>query len=247
MNRRIVTTIAAKDLRLVLTRRSIRSSLIAFPLIVSVGLPLITRFAGHRNGGQGIPASALPRILDSFGFFFVIGAALLPTAIATYSLVGEKVERSLEPLLATPATDGEILLGKALAAALPPIGAIWLASVVFMTLTDAFTHDKLGRDYFPNASILLVLLLVVPLAALGSVGFSVVVSSRVTDVRAGQQLGALVVLPFTGLYVASETGAVTLDTAGLLVVAAVLAGLDLALGLLSRAVFRREEILTRWS
>ncbi|MFE9427508.1 ABC transporter permease [Kitasatospora sp. NPDC006697] len=247
MNRRIVSTIAAKDLRLAVTRRSIRYSLIAFPLLVSIGLPLVTRFAGHRNGGQGIPAAALPRTLDSFVFFFVIGAAVLPTAIAAYSLVGEKIDRSLEPLLATPAGDGEILLGKTLAAALPPVVAIWLSSVVFMVLSDAFTRDRLHRDYFPNASAWLILLLVVPLTALGSVGFSVLVSARVTDVRAGQQLGALAVLPFMGVYIAAETGGLTLDSTGLLVLAGVLAAVDAGLAVLSRAVFRREEILTRWA
>jgi hypothetical protein len=48
-------------------------------------------------------------LLDSFAFYFVIGAVTPPTAIASYSLVGEKVERSLEPLLSTPVSDAEIL------------------------------------------------------------------------------------------------------------------------------------------
>jgi hypothetical protein len=59
---------------------------------------------------------------------------MLPVAIASYSLVGEKIERSLEPLLATPATDGEILLGKGIAAFVPPVAAIWAGAVVFMAL-----------------------------------------------------------------------------------------------------------------
>ena len=55
------------------------------------------------------PDVPLPRtwwdLLDSFSFFFVIIATIIPTAISSYSIVGEKVEKSLEPLLATPATD----------------------------------------------------------------------------------------------------------------------------------------------
>jgi ABC-2 type transport system permease protein len=58
---------------------------------------------------------------QSFSFWFVMGASLLPTGIASYSLVGEKVQKSLEPLLATPTTDEEILAGKAVAAFIPVI------------------------------------------------------------------------------------------------------------------------------
>ena len=39
----------------------------------------------------------------------MIYTGALPANLASYSMVGEKVERSLEPLLATPASDGEIL------------------------------------------------------------------------------------------------------------------------------------------
>ncbi len=36
--------------------------------------------------------------MNAFSFWFVIGAAFLPVTIASYSLVGEKVQKSLEPL-----------------------------------------------------------------------------------------------------------------------------------------------------
>jgi hypothetical protein len=90
-----VLTIAGKDLRLAMRRRSIVAALVLFPLVVALGLPLVLAYVGGKAGG--IPASILARLLNSFVFFFVIGAATLPTAIAAYSLVGEKVERSLNP------------------------------------------------------------------------------------------------------------------------------------------------------
>jgi ABC-2 type transport system permease protein len=99
MSARNVATIAAKDLRITITKRSARLSLVIFPLVIAIGPPLLARFTGA--GHQGVPAVLLPRVLDAFTFYFVIIAALLPTAIASYSLVGEKIERSLEPLLAT--------------------------------------------------------------------------------------------------------------------------------------------------
>jgi ABC-2 type transport system permease protein len=240
-----VAAVAGKDLRLVLTKRSIRTSIIAFPLLAGVGLPLVVRFAGSRRG-SGIPADVLPRVLDAFTFVFVIAAAVLPTAIAAYSLVGEKVERSLEPLLATPATDTEILVGKGIASVLPALAAIWISAVPFTVLCDTFAHRILQRWYFPNTTWALILFAVVPLASLLSVELNVLVSSRVTDVRSAQQIGGLMVLPFAAVYVSTEIGVLSLKASTLVGIAAALAALDIAAWFGCRAVFRREEILTNW-
>ena len=113
--------VAAKDMRVFLRKRYAVYSLVIFPLIVGIGLPLVLRFAGARQGG--LRSTRLPIIMNAFSFFFLIGAALLPIVLASYSLVGEKIEKSLEPLLAAPITDSELLLGKSIAAFIPPIGS----------------------------------------------------------------------------------------------------------------------------
>ncbi len=93
----------------------------------------------------------------------------------------------------------------------------------------------------------MVLLLLIPLALLMSVQVNVIISSRVTDVRAGQQLGALAVIPFAGLYVSGELNLINLgDTSNLLIIVAALLVVDVLLFFVSRATFRREEILTKW-
>jgi len=244
MNLADVRTIAAKDLRLALRRRGVSIALVAFPLAVAVGLPLVIKFAGSKTGG--IPAEVLPGLLTSFQFFFVIGAALLPTVIAAYSIVGEKVERSLEPLLATPAADVDILVGKSLGALLPAVAATWVGAVAFMAISDVQTRKTLGYLYFPNATASVVLLLVIPLTAALSVEACVLVSTRANDVRTAQQIASLVVLPFAALYVASEINAITLDTAAVTGMALVMLALVVGLSFAVRRVFNREEILTRW-
>jgi ABC-2 type transport system permease protein len=237
-----VATIAAKDLRILVTKRSIRVPTVIFPLAAAVGLPLVVRYAG---GGR-IPAEVLPRLFDAFTFFFVFPAMVLPAAIASYSIVGEKVERSLEPLLAAPVTDGEILLGKTIAAFVPPIVATWAGSVLFMALCDQLTRHRLGHPYFPNATAAVILAVVMPLAAILSVEFSVLVSARVSDVRAAQQFGALAVLPFGAVYVMLEIGVFALTRPALGIMAGILVAIDLGLFFAARATFRREEILTGW-
>lgn len=243
MNLRTSWIIARKDFAVFLRRPSILASLFIFPLGVAIGLPTILDIViGRRHGTF---ESLLP-LGDAFAFFFVIGAVVIANSLASYSIAGEKVEKSLEPLLATPTTDGEILLGKVLGAFLPTVGAMFLGVAVFMGYFDALSHGALGYWYYPNWSIAALLGVVMPLACLFSVECNVWISSRASDVRTAQQTGGLFVLPFAALYVAGEVNLITLDTPTLLEIAAVLAVVDLALFFLSRATFQREEILTGW-
>jgi len=238
--------IASKDFAIFRKKRNILYSILIVPLLVSVLFPAVVAFAG-RNGGRGIPAAQLPVLLPAFAFFYLILAGFIPTSIASYSIVGEKVEKCLEPLLATPTTDGEILLGKGISAFLPPIVVILGGSAVFMVLMDLVTRGTLGYAFFPNWNAGIVLFLMVPLAAIMSVEWNVIISSRVSDVRVAMQLGALVVLPLGGIYVGGELNLIPLgDTSNLLIIGAILLVVDLLLLYVARATFRREEILTKW-
>lgn len=236
--------IAAKDLKVIMRKRTVIYTVVLLPLLLSLLFPLVVEVSGSKDGG--IPVTILPGLLNSFAFFFVIIAAIIPTPIASYSIVGEKVEKSLEPLLATPTTDGEILLGKSIASFLPAIVATYAGAAIFMALIDSVTHSELGYLYFPNWGIGVILLLLAPLAALMSVELNVIASSRVSDVRAASQLGGVMFLPFMGIYLAGEIGLISLDTSTLLIISAVLAAINLVLFRISTATFRREEILTKW-
>jgi ABC-2 type transport system permease protein len=236
--------IAAKDLKVIIRKRTVLYTVVMLPLIISILFPVVIEISGQRSGG--IPAAYLPVLLSAFAFFYVIIPAIIPTPIASYSIVGEKVEKSLEPLLATPITDGEILLGKSIAAFIPSIIATYAGAAIFMVLMDSITYSKLGYLYYPNWGMGLILLVLAPLAATLSIEMNVIASSRVSDVRTASQLGALMFIPFVVIYVAGEIGIITLDTNNLLIIAAIMAVLVLVLFYISTATFRREEILTKW-
>ena len=74
---------------------------------------------------------------------FLVMPLAIPMTIATYAIVGEKREKSLEPLLATPITVPELLFGKAVAAALPGVAvtllsyALFLVAARFFVISDA--------------------------------------------------------------------------------------------------------------
>lgn len=237
-------TVAQKDFKIYLRKSAVIYSTVALPFIVGVAFPLILEYAQHR-ANRPLAAAAITPLMDAFSIWFIIGAVVIPTAIASYSLVGEKVQRSLEPMLATPMTDGDILLGKTISGLLIPVAALYAGSVLFMALMDSFTHGALGYYYYPNWH-MGAILLAAPLAALLSVEVNVIISSRMTDVRSAQQLGSLLMLPFIGLFLASELNFFALTDENLFIIAGGLAALDAVMFFVSKATFQREEILTRW-
>jgi ABC-2 type transport system permease protein len=235
--------IASKELKIFRRKRSIILGTLFFPLLLDVLFPLVIVYAEGKPGG--IPVAFLPGLLSAFSFFFVIAAGILPSAIASYAIVGEKVEKSLEPLLATPTTDGEILLGKGIAAFIPPVLASYVGVSIFMVLMDKLIFNELGYLYYPNSTIAVIFLLI-PIAAILSIELSVIASSRVSDVRSANSIGGLMFIPFMIIYLAGEIGVITLNTDNLLIISSVFLIVDLALFYFSVATFRREEILTKW-
>jgi ABC-2 type transport system permease protein len=233
--------VATKDMRVFLRKRYTLYSLVVFPVIIGIGLPFVLRLVVANSGAR------LADLMNAFAFFFVIGSSAIPTLLASYSLVGEKIEKSLEPLLATPITDRELLLGKGIGAFIPSIGSLYIGSVVFMVLSNLFTHNTLGYYYFPNWNIAILLLILMPLVSVLSVEWSVIVSARATDPRAAQLQGVLIAIPLFVVYVATEVGAIHLNTTTIRIVCGAALILDTILFFLSTRTFQREEILTRWT
>ena len=236
--------VTQKDFKVFLKRKNVIVSLVALPLFISILLSFVVEFTLQRGNGSG--TAELLTFLPSFTFYFAIIAAILPITIASYSLVGEKVEKSLEPLLAAPMTDEEILLGKGIAAFLPPILATYLGVCIFVVSTDILTYSTFGYQYFPNLETSAILALLVPLSAIMSIEVNVMISSRVSDVRVSQQLGFLAVLPMAGDYLASELNVISLSTINLFVISGALLIVDIFLLYMGRSTFNRDEILTKW-
>lgn len=238
--------VASKDFEVFSKKKGLVISLLAFPIFISVLLSLVVEFIVQKSGPAVSGNGTLTALLPSFTFYFAIIAAVIPTTISSYSLVGEKLEKSLEPLLATPMTDEEILLGKGIAAFLPPIAAAYLGVLFFMGSTDLLTYNLLGYLYFPNLVAGVVVLLLVPLSAVMSIEVNVMISSRVNDVRTAQQLGFLTLIPLAAVYLASELGLISLDLVTLLPISAFLLLVDAILVGVTRATFQRDKILTSW-
>ena len=181
---------------------------------------------------------------------FLILLVLTPVAgamsVAAYAVVGEKQARTLEPLLATPITTFELLAAKVLGALVPGILLAAGCFTIYATGVALFAEPGVYRVLFlPRA--LLTMFLLGPLAALAALELAVCVSSRVNDARSAQQIGALIILPISGLLVAEFTNGLQLTSQLIGTISIALAALDLALMGVAIRLFDRESILTRWT
>ncbi len=185
-------------------------------------------------------------IVSQFMLLFMMVPMIVPITFASYSIVGEKTTRTLEPLLATPITTLELLAGKALAASIPAVVATWLSFFLYMIGARllAVSPGVLGKLFDPLW--LSAIFVVGPLLALAGVSLAVMISSRVTDPRVAEQISAIFVLPLIGLFVGQSTGLIFVNERIILWMAVGLLVLDAGLFAFAVQLFQRETILTRW-
>jgi ABC-2 type transport system permease protein len=196
----------------------------------------------------GLSETAAGQVLigQYFLTLFLLMPLIIPVSIAAYSIVGEKVQRSLEALLATPVSTAELLLGKCVAAVLPAVGATWLSFLVFALGARIFAVSDLAFSRLISGVWLMVVLLFAPLLSGLGVGLSIIMSSRVNDPRAVEQSIGMLVIPVLGLFIAQLTGIITFNYLTVLIGCLALALLDAFTLRAAVRLFDREAILTRW-
>jgi ABC-2 type transport system permease protein len=247
-------------------QRALLFSIIFVPIILTL-IPLVALYAiGHtpsKNDMDEINAAAAqanPALAgmregelaqaimgQAFSSMFLLLPMLLPSIIASYSIVGEKSNRTLEPLLATPIKTWELLSGKILAALLPSMVLTWLAGTIFIVGVGVSALSARVFAAIASPGWLTVFIICTPLLALIAIAAMVAISARVNDPRTAQQFSAWVVVPFLAVFFGQITGVLVLSPLIALVAAimlAVIAGLAVW-GV--TALFQREVILTRWT
>jgi ABC-2 type transport system permease protein len=128
-------------------------------------------------------------------YFLVVG--LGPSSgsmsIASGVFAGEKEKGNLAPLLATPASNGEIFGGKVLGAVLPTFAYSLIAEALYVTLTALLAGAGALR-YVPVA-LTITMVVLVPLVALLGATVASVISSRVRTYNGAQMATSLAMLP----------------------------------------------------
>jgi ABC-2 type transport system permease protein len=261
MRASIVRTIVGREWAETTRNRLLMATILVPPVLLTVAPIALSGVVGERSLPAEFATQVLAQRPEWAGFtpkelagaftvqqflaFFLLMPAYIPLSIATFSIIGEKQARTLEPVLAAPVRTIELLAGKAIAALVPGVLAGWLTYVAFATLASiVYGPNLLGVVTDP--SWLAGVFVLGPAVGLSSVVAGVIVSSRVNDPRVAQQIGGVVVVPIVGVTLLQATATVIVGATGYLLLAVAVLIISL-LGLrLGVALFDREAILTRW-
>jgi ABC-type Na+ efflux pump permease subunit len=191
-----IAAVVRKEVREFRRNRFVVGTMAVLPLVFLI-TPMVTLFR--------VPESASgPQVKAAVGvisLLLLIIPLVIPPVIAAYSVVGERDQGTLEPVLTTPVTASDLLLGKAAAAFIPSVGISYLVYLIVAVSV------RLGAAHVVSSVVwhtpqLLAQLLFTPLLATWSIWVGIGISTRASDVRVAQQLATLAGLPllaFTSL------------------------------------------------
>ncbi|MFW9935184.1 MAG: ABC transporter permease [Candidatus Thorarchaeota archaeon] len=194
-------------------------------------------------------------IMDAFSFSMmmnsIMGAVvimlpvMLPILIAADSIVGEKERHTLVPLLATPLSDGELLLAKFLTALIPGLLVSYgnLALAVLIVNGVVFFMAPSLLWIWPDLLSLVQALLLPILFSILAVGLMVIISGRADTVYEAYQTGGVLVLPamvfaYSGFFVG-------LGWTIFIIGALILIIVDIILFRVAVRLFNRDDLITR--
>lgn len=190
-------------------------------------------------------AAATVLLRVSAGYFLLMPLAIVSIAGA-YAIVGEKQQRTLEPVLATPLNTDDFLLAKLVAVSLPAVLMSWIAAVLGALASVVSFWWANGLLVWPDKFYWVAVIVLAPEIGAMTALVCLRVSARMQDPQAANQITAMILVPAL-LIVFSLIGPALITRFDLLLSACVV-GLALTWALFRwvRRGFNREEILCRW-
>ncbi len=234
-----IRAVVRKELRDFRRKRSIVVTMCILPLLFLVE-PVITIFlVTPSTSGAALQKSLILPIL-----YLLLIPTIMPSTLAAYSVVGEREQGTLEPLLTTPIRQQEFLVGKATSVMIPTIGLSYTVFVLFLGAVRLFANSAVASAIFHDGPVILALFLLAPLLAGWGIVVGMAVSVRASEARVAQQLSMLASFPPVGLIILLAVGVVSPT---FLVAVAFAVGLLAVDSLLLRFVsgmFDRERLVT---
>jgi ABC-type transport system involved in multi-copper enzyme maturation permease subunit len=234
MSRRRVRAIFRKEMREYRRNKQIISTM-AFSPIGFVVFPVIFLFT--------VSASDVSMLYNyPVQVFSLAVTGVLPAIVGGYSIVGEREQGTLEPLLGTPVRTEELMLGKGLA--IFAVATSW--SYVIFGVLDACVllfRPAVVSSVALRPSILLTQLIFTPLLVCLATWVSMTISARTRDSRVAGQLAMLVDLPVIVALILVGVHVIVLTTPLAIGLGVTLAVLDVAAWPLASRTFNRERLI----
>ena len=231
-----VGALLRKELRDYRRNRFVIGTMAAVPVLF-ITLPMIQLIAANATGKD-----LSVRIGLSLLYMLVIPVTM-PSVVCAYSVVGEREQGTLEPVLTTPIRREEFLIAKALAAFVPTLVIAYAVFGIFLAVAALFAHPVIVSAIYAGTHVL-VQLLFTPLLAGWAIWVGIAVSARSTDVRVAQQLSVLGSVPPLVILALMSLNVITESTTLAIGLAAALLAFDLLAWRVVAAMFDRERLVT---
>jgi ABC-2 type transport system permease protein len=205
--------------------------------IIFIIAPMIQLFAANATGAHLNTHIGLSLI------YLLVIPLTVPAVLSAYSVVGEREQGTLEPVLITPIRREEFLIAKALAAFVPGLVISYTIFGIFLAVAALFAHPAITSAIYAGTHVL-VQLLFTPLLAGWAIWVGIAVSARSTDVRVAQQLSVLGSLPPLVILALMSLNVITVSTGLAVGLAAALLAVDLLAWRVVAAMFDRERLVT---
>ncbi|HZS15635.1 MAG TPA: ABC transporter permease subunit [Candidatus Dormibacteraeota bacterium] len=233
-----VRAVARKEFREYSRHRSILATMVVLPLIFLI-LPVSAVFRIHATAA----ASAVRAQVGTTLLLLLLTPVILPAALSAYSVIGEREQGTLEPVLTTPVTREELIIGKAAAVLVPTVSAAYLFFAV-MVLVTKLAAAQVVVDAVWQLPNFVAQLLFAPLLAGWAIWVGMAISARSSDVRVAQQLSTLASLPALALTALMSYQVITPSVGVAVVIALVLLGINMVAWRVVSAMFDRERLVT---
>jgi ABC-2 type transport system permease protein len=233
-----VRALSVKELRDYRRNRFVVWTMTMLPLLFII-LPLIQAFNGYAH----VDSANLNLHVGLSMLYMLVIPAFLPSTLSAYSVVGEREQGTLEPVLISPIRREEFLISKALAVFVPTLVIAYLVFGIFLAAATPFAHPVIAAAIYSGTHVL-VQLLFTPLLAGWGIWVGIAVSARSTDVRVAQQLSVLGSVPLLAILALMSLNVITVSASLAVGLAAALLAIDLLAWRVIAGMFDRERLIT---
>jgi ABC-2 type transport system permease protein len=233
-----VGAVLRKELRDYRRNRFVIVTMTLVPVVFTVA-PMIQLFAANATADT----ASLDTHIGLSLLYMLVVPAIVPSTLSAYSVVGEREQGTLEPVLTTPVRREEFLIGKALAAFVPALVIAYVVLGTFLAAAALFARSAIASAVYAGPHVL-VQLLFTPLLAGWAIWVGIAVSARSADVRVAQQLSTFASLPPLAILALMSLNVITESTGLAVGLAVALLAFDLFAWRVVAAMFDRERLVT---
>ena len=258
-------------MRSVTSNKQVFAVLLIVPIVLTIALPSIFVFVisfapdaasdfqklldmlpapnGEYSQQQQIFSLILNQIMPSFflvsvGFFLVVLIlGLASSVMAASSFVGEKEKHTLETLLYSPLSLGQLFQSKILAGFSVGMMISYSSFAAMLLVMELEFFFLTGNLLLPAASWLAIMLLIAPAISLIAIAVTVRSSAKAQTIEEAQQRAVFLIFPILALLIGQFTGIILISAGLLWGVGIVLAALAILLVKGAAGNFTYEKLL----